>query len=87
MENISIKQKVIKLFSDILEIEESDISLDSSFFEMGGHSLKVVRLMTELKSKFDVKFELKFLLSNTTVNEISCAINEKRGNSYERNLD
>ncbi len=65
------EKKLVQLWSRILNIEEECISVTSSFFNLGGDSIKAMRLFTEIKSDFGVDFSLKNLFEHATVKQIA----------------
>ncbi len=57
-------KKVIDLFEKILEVK--NLSLKSDFFDNGGHSLKVIRLLTALYKEFNFRLDVDELYKNPT---------------------
>lgn len=64
-----IDEKVIEIWSTILN--RSAISLNDNFFEIGGHSLKVTRVISQVWKTFNIKIEVKDVFVNPTVRELS----------------
>ncbi len=56
---------VLELWKKILSIET--MGIDDDFFDLGGHSLKAVQLMAEIKKLKNVNIPLASLIQNSTV--------------------
>jgi len=48
----STEQGLRSLWSELLELPEADISTDDSFFNLGGHSILLSRLLLEVRERF-----------------------------------
>ncbi len=57
--------KIVNLWEDILNAQ--DIGVSDNFFDLGGNSLKMMRLRNEYQKLFNVKINLKDFFSNTTI--------------------
>ena len=56
-----IEEKLVEIWSTVLEIPKEEISVKSNFFELGGHSLKVVKLYGIIYKEFEVKVDIEQL--------------------------
>lgn len=70
----SIDLKLVDLLKILLNINE--ISIDDSFFELGGDSLSAINLCSQIQSKFNVQLFVKDILEHPTVQEISDIISK-----------
>lgn len=70
-----IQIKVISIFKEILDIES--ILEDSNFFEIGGDSLRAIKLINRLCDEFKIRINIRDLFINPTPIELSNLINEK----------
>ncbi len=52
------EKKLAKIWSEVLGSEKDKISLDSNFFDLGGHSLKATTLMSRIHKEFNVRMPL-----------------------------
>ncbi len=60
---------VIKLFKNILKI--TSVSIDDSFFDLGGDSLSAINLCAQIQNEFNVQLFVKDILEHPTVKDIS----------------
>jgi len=56
---------VLDIWKKVLSVEA--VGIDDDFFDMGGHSLKAVQLMAEIKKLKGINIPLASLISNSTV--------------------
>lgn len=66
------EKKLVEIWQNILD--RSRIGIHDSFFELGGNSLKAVRIVSEIQRKFNVKIELEKLLSEQNIEELAIEI-------------
>ncbi len=66
-----IDEKLIGIFSEILEIEKGMIGINSDFFEIGGHSLSAVKLASRIHKEFDVKVSIAAIFENSELAKLS----------------
>lgn len=71
------ERRVVKLFQKVLDIDHVDI--DDSFYSLGGHSLKMTRLLNEIEKEFGKRLPLKEVMEAKTVRKISRLIEERKG--------
>ncbi|MBA1190924.1 non-ribosomal peptide synthetase [Pseudomonas entomophila] len=46
------EQRLVELWSELLERPDTDLSMDDSFFEIGGHSILLSRLLLAVRERF-----------------------------------
>jgi surfactin family lipopeptide synthetase A len=73
-----LEKKLARIWSKILAIDINSIVADSNFFDLGGHSLASLHLLSEIKKIFSVDLEPYELFSYNTLKEQSKAINSKQ---------
>ncbi len=54
------------------------VGLDDDFFDLGGHSLIAIRLMTRIKREMSVRLQLATLLEAPTINALAALIRAER---------
>jgi len=65
-----MEQTLADGWSEILGIDKSVVSVDKSFFEMGGHSLKATLLIARMHKDFNVQVPLWEIFKRPTIREL-----------------
>lgn len=60
---------IVKIWEDVLGI--SEIGLNDNFFDLGGHSLKAVKMFNLISSQLKTKLTLPILFNNPTIKDLS----------------
>ena len=76
----TIEKELTKIWEDILCINK--IGVNDNFFNTGGHSLKVLSLISDIHKHFKVKVPIKKLFKNPTIKDISTYIEKANKNDY-----
>ncbi|MCP5051260.1 MAG: amino acid adenylation domain-containing protein, partial [bacterium] len=79
----SLEETLVSLWADVLNIEKNSIGTGSSFFRLGGHSLKAVRLISGIQKALNVDVPLDKLFQSPTINDLSAFIKEARKSNYQ----
>ena len=66
--------EVSNAIAEVLSVPQ--VSRDDSFFDIGGNSLQALRVVSRINKFFKIKFSVRLLYGNTTVNAISAAIDQ-----------
>jgi acyl carrier protein len=66
-----IEEKLVEIWSEVLGIAKESISIDSNFFDLGGHSLKINILIARIHKAFNVKIELADVFMIQTIEELA----------------
>lgn len=77
-----VQEKISIIWRGILNRDK--IGLNDDFFDLGGHSLKLARLIVEYQKQFDVLLEMKDLFSQTTIEDHEALISGAEKNEYEQ---
>ncbi|MBL4660354.1 MAG: amino acid adenylation domain-containing protein, partial [Alcanivoracaceae bacterium] len=59
------------IWSQLLNIPESEISVDANFFELGGHSLLTIRLIAELRTVFDCELSVRDIFETPQLSQFA----------------
>jgi iturin family lipopeptide synthetase A len=62
---------LVKLWSGVLGVPEHTIGRNANFFQLGGHSLKAMTLMSGIHRELEVKIPLAEIFRNQTVGELA----------------
>jgi len=68
--------QIVEIWSNILSLNKSKISINSSFFSLGGNSLKTILLVQKLKEEFSVEFSIRDIFLHDTIEKINDKIEE-----------
>ena len=69
-----IDSKLVNIFKNLLKLE--NISIDHSFFELGGDSLSAINLCIEIQKNFHAQFFVKDILEHPSVKSLSDIISK-----------
>lgn len=75
-----MEEKLAQIWGDILDIKE--VGVNSSFFEIGGHSLKALRIISRIYRELKVEVTLKELFENTTIRKLAQLITGTEKSAY-----
>jgi len=53
-----VEKKLVKIWSEVLQIDQGVIGVEHNFFELGGHSLKGTVLISKIHREFNVSISL-----------------------------
>ncbi|NVM67814.1 amino acid adenylation domain-containing protein, partial [Mucilaginibacter sp. SG538B] len=67
---------LVEIWKELLLIEQ--IGINDNFFDLGGHSLKATKLVSEIHKVFNIKLKLEDIFSNTTLHDLSTEILNKQ---------
>ncbi|WP_342332934.1 amino acid adenylation domain-containing protein [Pedobacter sp. FW305-3-2-15-E-R2A2] len=65
------EEKLVEIWSEILELPQESIGIYHNFFDMGGHSLKMIRVASQLHRVFNIEIEMEELFNNRTIFDLS----------------
>ncbi|UCH95480.1 MAG: non-ribosomal peptide synthetase, partial [Candidatus Aminicenantes bacterium] len=76
------QQNLVKIWSQVLEIDENIISIDANFFQLGGHSLKATLMTAKIHKSLNVKLPLAEVFITPTIRELSQIIADMGEDKY-----
>jgi acyl-coenzyme A synthetase/AMP-(fatty) acid ligase/acyl carrier protein len=66
-----IEKKLVNIWSKVLGVAEETLSVKADFFDLGGHSLRAIKLMSLLNREFNIKSGLEFVFSNSSIEKMA----------------
>jgi amino acid adenylation domain-containing protein/non-ribosomal peptide synthase protein (TIGR01720 family) len=66
-----IEQKILEIWKDVLALDTDNISITDNFFDLGGHSISAVRLLSKINNIFKKEFPVSILIQIGTVEELA----------------
>ncbi|MGB8194022.1 MAG: amino acid adenylation domain-containing protein [Chitinophagaceae bacterium] len=65
------EEKLVHIWSEVLETEPGKIGVHDNFFDLGGHSLKATRVASQVHKTFGININLNEIFSNPTIEAIA----------------
>ena len=66
-----IEKQMVSLWADLLDIESDTISVNDTFFELGGNSLKAIALTNAILKIFSIEISIKEIFIKQTAKGIT----------------
>ncbi|MCX6581052.1 MAG: amino acid adenylation domain-containing protein [Candidatus Aminicenantes bacterium] len=86
-----IEAQIAAIWSEVLGIEKSKISIDADFFDLGGHSLKAMVMIAKIHKVLNRKLELMQIFKIPTIRGIASLIEAvdwvNTGNTADKSID
>lgn len=67
----TIEKTMVRLWSEVVNIDKDKIGIDTNFFELGGHSLKATVLVARIHKALNVMIPLVELFKTPTIRKLS----------------
>ncbi|MEL7147704.1 MAG: non-ribosomal peptide synthetase [Bacteroidota bacterium] len=74
----TLEHELVTIWSGVLKITAEKVSVVSSFFEMGGHSLNAVNLVNEIHKELNIELSLQDIFNKPTIRSIATHIENQR---------
>ncbi|MFC2146275.1 condensation domain-containing protein, partial [Acidobacteriota bacterium] len=74
------EKKLARIWSEVLGIEKESISVESSFFDLGGHSLSLIKMKTKIKECFNKDIPVATMFRLPTISALAKYIQEEEIN-------
>jgi len=68
------ERELVAIWSKLLKLDVSVISITANFFELGGHSLLAVRLVSEVRSRLDYEISTKSVFEHSDIKSLGYLI-------------
>ena len=66
------EEQLVSVWKDLLDIEH--LSVTDNFFEIGGHSLILIRIVARIKKQFSVNISIESIFENPTIRKLAALI-------------
>ncbi len=77
-----VERKLVEIWADVLQINKDLIGLEANFFQLGGHSLKAIILISWIQKVFHINVPLEKIFTTPTIKGISRYIKSKEEKPY-----
>ena len=68
--------KLIILFADVLECDASLISKENGFFEMGGHSINAIKILSRIRKDYGLKVSYSSFVKSNKITDLAKMLTE-----------
>ncbi|GAB5525200.1 MAG: surfactin non-ribosomal peptide synthetase SrfAB [Roseivirga sp.] len=72
------EEKLVDIWADVLKIDKSKISVSRSFIELGGHSLKILKMLNQVSKEFGVQIPITEVFEQQDIRMLIKYINKQR---------
>lgn len=79
-----VQQKLAAIWKEVLEKER--IGIRDNFFRLGGHSLKVVMIISRVQRELGVKLDMRLFFDHPTIEAVAEAIGRLQGNNGAQDI-
>ncbi len=66
-----VEKRLAQIWSNLLGLEEEKIGIENNFFDLGGHSLSAIALISKIYKEFGVELPITLVFETPTIKEIS----------------
>jgi tyrocidine synthetase-3 len=69
-----LERLLAEIWAEVLEIEAAAMGVHDNFFEIGGHSLKAMRVVSQIRRQLDLELPVRSLFTAPTVAELAVTV-------------
>jgi acyl carrier protein len=66
-----VEEQLLEIWSDVLKISKEDISVNKSFFELGGNSLNAIKLTGKISQQLNINLKLADLYNRNSIRDLA----------------
>lgn len=78
------ERRLVAIWAEVLETSDDLISVHQNFFEVGGHSIRAIRLISKINRAFDVNIHIKDIFRNVSIAEQAVLIEGAASQSFRK---
>jgi acyl carrier protein len=67
----AIEKQLVKVWTEVLEMDMENISIKSDFFDLGGNSINAIKLIISIRRIFEIKLILSDFLLNSELESLA----------------
>jgi amino acid adenylation domain-containing protein len=71
-----LEEKLVKIWAEVLNLEKEKISIDTNFFQVGGHSLRATIMLAKIHKELNMKITLAEIFKGPTIRYLSFNLKE-----------
>lgn len=79
------QKKMVQIWAEVLDLELENISINDSFFVLGGNSIKTITLLHQIRKVFKVNLQINSILDYDTIEKLTKYLAE-RGQKHFKSL-
>jgi natural product biosynthesis luciferase-like monooxygenase protein len=72
-----IDTKIVNVYAEVLGLSSANISMLDNFFQLGGNSIAVIRLVRKLTDLFNIDIPITLIFENTTIESLCEKLHEE----------
>ncbi|WP_244214198.1 phosphopantetheine-binding protein, partial [Pedobacter alluvionis] len=69
-----VEEALVLIWAEVLGLEAGNISVKDNFFDLGGHSLKAIRIVLRIHEKFNVEINLTHLFTEPDIESLAIEV-------------
>jgi len=78
-----LEKKLQIIFAEVLDIVPAVIGVNSNFFDLGGHSLRMMFLCNRIQKEFNLKISLKRIMENPSILGLSALMADAAAKNHQ----
>lgn len=76
-----IEKKLVEIWAEVLHLEDDYIGINTDFFDLGGHSLNAIRMLSRIDKELNVKLDMNDVLEISTIRGLAALIKKNLKNA------
>ncbi|PAJ68120.1 hypothetical protein CJF42_26330, partial [Pseudoalteromonas sp. NBT06-2] len=81
-----MEKSLAEVWSKLLNIGVDSVSIDSSFFDLGGHSLLSVRLVSDVRKHFKIELSVQSVFEYPTLQAMALVLEKSPNKSTRKDI-
>jgi fengycin family lipopeptide synthetase D len=81
-----VEKRLARLWAEILDLDSEEISITDSFFNLGGNSISLLKLTSQINNQFDTDMKITDFFNLTTIEQIAAVIDGNEQNEEDKDM-